>query len=74
MPTVPIFDKTFSQTSVNAWDVAAAHLLYEDALTHRPDEVAGDAFLVSGPREAWTLEDIRNAIKVHLALVLRPSG
>ncbi|KAF8581220.1 NAD(P)-binding protein [Ramaria rubella] len=63
MPRVPIFDKTFSQTSVNAWDVAAAHLLLEEALRKNPEEVAGQAFLVSGPREAWTLEDIRNAIK-----------
>lgn len=64
MPRVPIFDKVFSQTFVNVWDVAAAHLKYEEALAQKPDEVAGQAFLITGPHEAWTLGDVRNAIQV----------
>ena len=65
MARVPIFDKVFTQTCVNAWDAAAAHLKYEEALAQRPHEVAGQAFIVTGPREAWKLQDIRNAIKVR---------
>ena len=64
MARVPIFDQMWSQVNVCVWDVAAAHLLYENALRENPEESAGKAFLISGNGPAWRLRDIRNAIKV----------
>ena len=66
MARVPIFDQLWSQTNVCVWDVAAAHLLYEDALRRNPEESAGQAFLVSGKGPAWKLCDIRNAVNVSV--------
>lgn len=66
MARVPIFDQLWSQTNVCVWDVAAAHLLYEDALRQNPEESAGQAFLVSGKGPAWKLRDIRNAVNVSV--------
>jgi len=63
MARVPVFDHLSTQTSVCVWDVAAAHLLHEDALRRNPEESAGQAFLVTGNGPAWTLHDIRNAVK-----------
>jgi hypothetical protein len=64
MARIPIFDKLWSHTNVCVWDVAAAHLLHEDALRRNPEESAGQAFLISGKGPAWRLRDIRNAVKV----------
>ena len=64
MARVPIFDKLWSFTNVCVWDVAAAHLLHEDALRRNPEESAGQAFLISGKGPAWRLHDIRNTVKV----------
>lgn len=64
MARVPVFDKVWSSTNVCVWDVAAAHLLHEDALRRNPEESAGQAFLISGKGPAWRLHDIRNAVKV----------
>ncbi|KAI0320205.1 hypothetical protein OF83DRAFT_1106370 [Amylostereum chailletii] len=63
MPRVPIFDKLWSHTNVCVWDVAAAHLNLEDALQRNPDEVGGQAYLITGKGPAWTMEDSRNAVK-----------
>lgn len=71
MPRVPIFDELWSQTNVCVWDVAAAHLLHEDALRRIPEEAAGQAFLVTGKGPAWRFRDIRNAVQVSL-LQIRP--
>lgn len=64
MARVPIFDQLWSHTNVCVWDVAAAHLLHEDALQRIPEEASGKAFLVTGKDPAWRLRDTRNAIKV----------
>jgi len=64
MARVPVFDKLWSQTNVCVWDVAAAHLLHEDALRRIPEESAGQAFLVTGKSPAWRLQDTRNVVKV----------
>lgn len=64
MPRVPIFDSLYSHTDVCAWDVAAAHLLLEDALQRIPDEVGGEAFLITGSGGAWRMCDTRAAVKV----------
>ncbi|KIM89269.1 hypothetical protein PILCRDRAFT_218982 [Piloderma croceum F 1598] len=65
MARVPVFDKVWSATNVCVWDVAAAHLLHEDALRRNPEESAGQAFLISGKGPAWRLNDIRNAVKYY---------
>lgn len=65
MPRVPVWDKKWSSTSVCVWDVAAAHLLMEDALTQDNKDVRGQAFLITGKDLAWSLEDVREAVKVH---------
>jgi len=63
MGVVPEWDAHRSQTQVCVWDVAAAHLLLEDALTKRPEEVGGEAFLLTGERRAWKIGDARRATK-----------
>ncbi|KAI0345861.1 NAD(P)-binding protein [Trametopsis cervina] len=63
MPRVPVWDKEWAHTDVCVWDSVAAHLLLEDALQHRPQEVAGQAFLISGDGPPWTMRETRNAIK-----------
>ncbi|KAJ7916223.1 hypothetical protein B0H13DRAFT_2450823 [Mycena leptocephala] len=45
------------------WDVAAAHLLYEDALNRIPEEVSGQGFLITGRGPAWNTENVRAAVK-----------
>ena len=65
LPRVPIFDKEWSHTNVCVWEVVSAHLLLEDALVDRPQEVGGQAFLVTGKSRApWTMRENRNAVKV----------
>jgi hypothetical protein len=77
MGVVPEWDAHRSHTQVCGWDVAAAHLLLEDALNKRPEEVGGEAFLVTGERQAWKIGDVRRAVKVcrlypcHNALLIR---
>lgn len=65
MPRVPVWGKEWSSTSVCVWDVAAAHLLMEDALTQDNKDVRGQTFLITGKDLAWSLEDVREAVKVH---------
>ena len=64
MPVTPIFDQLWSSTNVCVWDVAAAHLLHEDALRRIPEESSGKPFLITGKGPAWRLRDTRAAIKV----------
>lgn len=68
MARVPIFDQLWSHTNVCVWDVAAAHLLYEDALRRIPEQASGQAFLVTGKGPAWTLRETRNAVKVSILI------
>ncbi|KAJ7653273.1 hypothetical protein DFH06DRAFT_1093557 [Mycena polygramma] len=63
MEKLPVWDKPWTSTEVCVWDVAAAHLLYEDALNRIPEEVSGDAFLITGRGPAWSIEDVRAAIQ-----------
>ncbi|THH03532.1 hypothetical protein EW146_g10422 [Bondarzewia mesenterica] len=63
MPRVPIFDKQWSHTNVCVWDVAAAHLSLEDALRRNPDDVGGDAFLITGNGPAWSMQSSRQALQ-----------
>ncbi|KAF9468585.1 hypothetical protein BDZ94DRAFT_1245763 [Collybia nuda] len=63
MPRVPVWDKRWSSTSVCVWDVAAAHLLMEDALTRDMKDVRGQAFLITGKDAPWSLEDVREGVK-----------
>lgn len=72
LPRVPIFDKEWSQTNICVWDCVSAHLLLEDALEKRPQEVGGEAFLITGKGSApWTLREIRNAVKVSFIIASR---
>ncbi|KAJ7621089.1 hypothetical protein FB45DRAFT_928310 [Roridomyces roridus] len=48
MPQLPLWDQPWTSTDVCVWDVAAAHLLYEDALRRIPEEVSGQGFLITG--------------------------
>lgn len=64
MPRVPIFDKLWSHTNVCVWDVAAAHLLYEDAMRRIPEESAGQTFLITGKGAPWSLHNTRTVLKV----------
>ncbi|KZV62448.1 NAD(P)-binding protein [Peniophora sp. CONT] len=70
MPTVPIWDAEWAHTNVCVWDVAAAHLRAEDALDKRGDEVGGEAFLITGPGPAWTMQDTRNALQHYSTKIL----
>ncbi|KAJ7856690.1 hypothetical protein B0H14DRAFT_2752439 [Mycena olivaceomarginata] len=63
MPRTPMWDQPWTATEVCVWDVAAAHLVYENALTRIPEEVSGEAFLITGRGPAWSIEDVRSAIK-----------
>ncbi|KAJ6551649.1 hypothetical protein B0H19DRAFT_1158458 [Mycena capillaripes] len=63
MAQLPMWDQPWTSTEVCVWDVAAAHLVYEDALNRIPEEVSGEAFLITGRGPAWSIEDIRAAIK-----------
>ncbi|KAL0960681.1 hypothetical protein HGRIS_005709 [Hohenbuehelia grisea] len=65
MKQTPVFDKLWSHTNVCVWDVAAAHLMCEEALETKPEEVAGEAFLISGNPPAWRMRDMRNAAKYY---------
>lgn len=65
MDPVIVFDKNWAHTNICVWDVAAAHLALEDALSGRPEEVGGEAFLITGNGPAWTLKDTRNTVKVR---------
>ena len=74
MPVTPVFDQLWSSTNVCVWDVAAAHLLHEDALSRIPEESSGKPFLITGKGPAWRLRDTRAAIKVcfvHATLVMK---
>jgi len=64
MPKIPDWGGKSSQTNVCVWDVAAAHLQYEDALRCNSRETSGQAFLVTGKSRPWSTEDIRHAVKV----------
>jgi hypothetical protein len=64
MPRVPVFDGLWSQTPVCVWDVAAAHLTFEDALRRDPANVSGEAFLITGDGPQWSVNDSRAALKV----------
>ncbi|KIJ64290.1 hypothetical protein HYDPIDRAFT_112276 [Hydnomerulius pinastri MD-312] len=63
MPRVPNFGKRYRQTDICAWDAVTAHLLLEDALERKPEETAGQAFLVTGAGPAWSIGHIRDTIK-----------
>ncbi|KIJ13024.1 hypothetical protein PAXINDRAFT_136533 [Paxillus involutus ATCC 200175] len=63
MPRIPNFGKRYRQTDICAWDAVSAHLLLEDALDRVPEEAAGQAYLVTGKGSAWSLGNIRAAIK-----------
>ncbi|KIJ34540.1 hypothetical protein M422DRAFT_69935 [Sphaerobolus stellatus SS14] len=75
LPSVPMFDQTFSHTDINAWDVVSTILLMEDALENRPDQVAGEAFLITGrDTEAWTIGDVRRAVKHYSSKPIKLQG
>ncbi|KAJ7025549.1 hypothetical protein C8F04DRAFT_1009770 [Mycena alexandri] len=63
MPRLPMWDQPWTSTDICVWDAAAAHLNYEDALRRIPQEVSGEAFLITGRGPAWSLGDVRAAIK-----------
>ncbi|KAF7377801.1 3Beta-HSD domain-containing protein [Mycena sanguinolenta] len=63
MPRLPMWDQPWCSTEVCVWDVAAAHLVYEDALNRIPEEVSGEAFLITGRGPPWSIKDVRSAIK-----------
>ncbi|KAF8601907.1 NAD(P)-binding protein [Ceratobasidium sp. AG-I] len=48
----------YSQTSLNIWDLARAHLLLSDALVNRPEEIAGTAFSITGQLQPYSSKDM----------------
>ncbi|KAJ7715726.1 hypothetical protein DFH07DRAFT_762708 [Mycena maculata] len=70
MPRLPVWDKPWMSTNICVWDAAAAHLLYEDALRRIPEEVSGQGFLITGHGPAWSIEDVRDAIKHYATRTL----
>jgi hypothetical protein len=64
LPRVPVYDGLWSRTDVCVWDVAAAHLSFEDALRHDPAKVGGEGFLITGNGPPWSMNDLRAALKV----------
>ncbi|KAI0304366.1 hypothetical protein B0F90DRAFT_1809207 [Multifurca ochricompacta] len=64
-PRVPVFDSLWSHTNVCVWDVAAAHLTFEDALRRDPANVGGEAFLITGNGPPWSMKDSRAALKYY---------
>ncbi|KAJ7049493.1 hypothetical protein C8F01DRAFT_1183475 [Mycena amicta] len=63
MSQVPIWDEPWCSTPICAWDAAAAHLLYEDALRRIPDEVSAQGFVITGRGRPWSMENARAVIK-----------
>ncbi|KAF9219894.1 NAD(P)-binding protein, partial [Gyrodon lividus] len=63
MPRVPNFGKRYRHTNICVWDAVSAHLLLENALDRVPEEAAGQAYLVTGKGPAWSIGNIRAAIK-----------
>ncbi|KAJ7693988.1 hypothetical protein B0H16DRAFT_1651322 [Mycena metata] len=63
MPRLPMWDQPWTSTDICVFDAAAAHLNYEDALRRIPEEVSGEAFLITGRGPAWSVGDVRAAIK-----------
>jgi len=64
LPRVPVFDGLWSIPTVCVWDVAAAHLAFEDALRRDPANVSGEAFLITGNGPPWSMSNSRAALKV----------
>jgi hypothetical protein len=62
-----LFGEGYAQSIICCWDLAAAHLCLEDALRNKPDEVGGDAFLVTGEAGAYTFGDTRKIFQVMLS-------
>jgi len=65
LPRVPVFDGRWCHTNVCVWDVAAAHLAFEDALRRDPANVSGEAFLITGNGPPWSMNNSRAALKSY---------
>ncbi|KAH9042074.1 hypothetical protein EDB85DRAFT_1917734 [Lactarius pseudohatsudake] len=65
LPRVPVFDGLWSHTNVCVWDVAAAHLAFEDALRRDPANVSGETFLITGNGPPWSMNNSRAALKFY---------
>ncbi|KAH9065359.1 NAD-P-binding protein [Lactarius vividus] len=65
LPRVPVFDGLWSHTNVCVWDVAAAHLAFEDALRRDPTNVSGETFLITGNGPPWSMNNSRAALKFY---------
>ncbi|KAH9049858.1 NAD-P-binding protein [Lactarius hengduanensis] len=65
LPRVPVFDGLWSHTNVCVWDVAAAHLAFENALRRDPANVSGETFLITGNGPPWSMNNSRAALKVN---------
>nr|ABR17812.1 unknown [Picea sitchensis] len=63
-PSNPFFGGSYAQNSINSQDLAVAFLKYESALRERPQEVAGEAFLVTGDPELWTWKEQIEALQL----------
>jgi hypothetical protein len=64
LPRVPVFDGLWSHSSVCVWDVAAAHLAFEDALRRDSSNISGEAFAITGNGPPWSMNNARAALKV----------
>lgn len=49
---------------VNSWDLARVHVQLADALSIRPQDVAGQAFAITGQQTAHSFDEIRRMIQV----------
>lgn len=53
---------------LNPWDLARAHVQLADALDTRAQDVAGQAFAITGQSTAHSFDEIRRMVQVGLIL------
>lgn len=67
----PTVTRNFAQHFINTQDLAACFLLYESVMRSRPEEVAGEAFLVTGETNLWTWDELRYVLQLFAGRNLR---
>jgi hypothetical protein len=60
--------RRYIQNIVNPWDLARAHVQLSDALLDRPQDVAGQAFAITGQPTAHSFDEIRRMVQVSRVL------
>ncbi|KAB5595003.1 3-beta hydroxysteroid dehydrogenase [Ceratobasidium theobromae] len=55
----------YYQNIINVWDLARAHILLSDVLLERPQDVAGQAFAITGQTTAHSFDEVRRMIQFY---------